>query len=160
MFGGVYVLWIYYLLVRAAEAIGVPFYAFVALLLGVGVLYPGFYRDKHTFLYMFHVVVMWVSWIGIGAGVAFQLEIGSATDFLFFHALWNAYVGALAYLYMPTHGGMLIHDEDEKTLERAMEAMLKVANSVPEGINAPPEALAFALRRYSKDADSDPKTGF
>ena len=58
---------------------------------------------------------MWVSWIGIGAGVAFQLEIGSATDFLFFHALWNAYVGALAYLYMPTHGGMLIHDEDEKT---------------------------------------------
>ena len=115
MFGGVYVLWIYYLLVRAAEAIGVPFYAFVALLLGVGVLYPGFYRDKHTFLYMFHVVVMWVSWIGIGAGVAFQLEIGSATDFLFFHALWNAYVGALAYLYMPTHGGMLIHDEDEKT---------------------------------------------
>ena len=33
-----------------------PHRAVVALLLGVGVLYPGFYRDKHTFLYMFLVV--------------------------------------------------------------------------------------------------------
>ena len=64
---------------------------------------------------MFHCVIMYICVIGVCAGAMFQLEVGSATDFLFFHALLNCYVGALAYLYLPTHGGMMIHDDEERS---------------------------------------------
>ena len=143
VWGGLYMLWIYYLLMRGAEAIGVPVYAFVALLLGVGVFYPGFYQDKHTFMYMFHVCVMYCCVVGVCAGAVFQAEVGSATDFLFFHALLNCYVGALAYLYLPAHGGMLVQDEDERT------AMARA----PEGEGDGDGEAQFEIGGYHDDDD-------
>jgi hypothetical protein len=42
--------------------------------------------------------------IGIGAGVLYAVEIPDAFSFMFYNALFNCYVCAMAYMYTPGEG--------------------------------------------------------
>eukprot|EP00742_Colponemidia_sp_Colp-10_P005494 GILJ01005869.1.p1 GENE.GILJ01005869.1~~GILJ01005869.1.p1 ORF type:complete len:484 (+),score=50.62 GILJ01005869.1:154-1452(+) len=58
-------------------------------------------RRRFRVLLVFHLVNLIATLVGLFIGRAIGLDIQAAEDFLFFHVLFNMYVGVLGFLYCP-----------------------------------------------------------